>query len=41
MSQNIRDLSENKEEKNEELFDHDSNDDDEFEIPAFLRRQKY
>ena len=38
---NSQNLSENKDEKNEELFDHDSNDDDEFEIPAFLRRQKY
>ena len=37
---NSQNLSENKDEKNEELFDHDSNDDDEFEIPAFLRRQK-
>ncbi len=38
---NGQNLSENKDEKNEELFNHDSNDDDEFEIPAFLRRQKY
>ena len=37
-----QDLSENREEKNEELFNQDTNeDDDEFEIPAFLRRQKF
>ena len=37
-----QDLSENREEKNEELFNQDTNeDDDEFEIPAFLRKQKF
>ena len=24
-----------------ELFDHDSNEEEDFEIPAFLRRQKF
>ena len=24
-----------------ELFDHDNNEDEDFEIPAFLRRQKF
>tara|TARA_A100001011_G_scaffold385678_1_gene460115 strand:+ start:3730 stop:5169 length:1440 start_codon:yes stop_codon:yes gene_type:complete len=37
-----QDLTDNREEKNEELFNQDTNeDDDEFEIPAFLRRQKF
>ena len=27
--------------ENEELFDQDTNEDEDFEIPAFLRRQKF
>ncbi len=27
--------------KDEQLFDQDSNEDEDFEIPAFLRRQKF
>ena len=35
-----KDLSENQH-TNNDLFDQDSNDDEDFEIPAFLRRQKF
>ena len=35
-----KDLSENQN-INNELFDQDSNEDEDFEIPAFLRRQKF
>ena len=36
----IKDLSENNE-ATEQLFDQDTNEDEDFEIPAFLRRQKF
>ena len=35
-----KELSENQH-TNNELFDQDSNEDEDFEIPAFLRRQKF
>ena len=36
----IKDLSEDNE-ATEQLFDQDTNEDEDFEIPAFLRRQKF
>ena len=35
------DLSQANEENTEELFDQDSNEEENFEIPAFLRKQKF
>ena len=37
--QEQKELSENQ--NTNELFDQDSNEDEDFEIPAFLRRQKF
>ena len=36
-----QEMIEEQEDKNEELFNQDTNEDDEFEIPAFLRKQKF
>ena len=40
-SENNNEEVENEDLKNDRLFDQDSNDDEEFEIPAFLRKQKF
>ena len=41
-SQESQDQTDDKEEiSSEQLFDKDSSEDDDFEIPAFLRRQKF